>query len=96
MDRVVEHRQEWHQISALPATGYIAVAECDRIGEQVWVKHGDRAEPMIVADCAGDDATRRWMRDNNILMEVDYETALRWDAVGRGEPVEMCKEVKHE
>jgi hypothetical protein len=96
MTNVVEYRREWHQLPPLPAVGYIAVDDCSRIGERVWVKHGDDVEPMVVADCAGDDATRRWMRDNNILMEVDYETALRWDAVGRGEPVVMCKEVKNE
>jgi len=40
-----------------------------------------------VADCAmppGTDGAYEWMTENNILVEVDYETAERWGSVGGG------------
>jgi hypothetical protein len=43
-----------------------------------------------VADCAGPDAVD-WMAANGILLEVGYETAVRWGTVGRGIEVEVIQ-----
>lgn len=48
-----------------------------------------------MADCAGPDLRRdgltggEWMLSNNILMEVDFLTAKRWDTIGNGIAVEV-------
>lgn len=64
-------------------TGYIAVYECERIGEVVTVSWSDHVEKLMVFDCAGDDETRQWMRRGNVIGEVDYYTAQRWGMLGR-------------
>lgn len=95
MERVVKTRQSGRTARDLPrelppVDGYIAVLECNRIGEIWRVFYKERWESFLVADCAGSDATRRWMTQNNILIEVDYLTAKRWGVVGRGAKVEVC------
>jgi hypothetical protein len=67
-------------------TGYIAVYECERIGEVVTVSWSDHVEKLMVFDCAGDDETRHWMKQENVIGEVDYYTARRWDMLGRAMP----------
>lgn len=66
--------------------GYVAVVDCDRIGSLVWLRpYGGEWERFLVADCAGvADGGRAWMQAGGVLVEVDYETAKRWDVVGRG------------
>jgi hypothetical protein len=66
--------------------GYLAVAECERIGEVVTVSWRGRTERLMVFDCAGDGRTRSWMKRGNILGELDYYTAKRWGVLGRGVP----------
>jgi hypothetical protein len=67
-------------------TGYIAVYECERIGEVVTVSWSDRVETLMVFDCAGDDETRQWMKRWNVIGEVDYYTARRWGMLGQAIP----------
>lgn len=69
---------------ALWVDGYIAVVECDRLGEIVWLRFGDSAEwnQLQVSDCSGHATTTRWMRQNNILGEVDYWMAARYRFAG--------------
>lgn len=66
------------------AQGYIAVVDCARLGETVWVRFGDSAEwnQLQVSDCSGHESTTRWMRENNILGEVDYWMAARYGFAG--------------
>ena len=43
-----------------------------------------------MVDCAGtDDGTLEWIDEGNIGIEVDYETAVAWDTVGYGIPVDV-------
>jgi hypothetical protein len=97
MERVVEYRQTRPVAYALPAElpavdGFIAVLECRHIGE-VWTLriNGAPAERFLVADCAGDDATRRWVVSSGVLCEVDGETARRHGFVGVGARVERVE-----
>ena len=64
--------------------GYIAVLDCDRIGDVVTVRWNGHTARAVVFDCAGDSATRAWMRRGNVIGEVDYDTAKRWVMIGRG------------
>ncbi|MCL4505767.1 MAG: hypothetical protein M1434_11550 [Chloroflexi bacterium] len=89
MQSVIHNR---HAIRSLPehlpgVAGYVAVVDCRHIGSVWWI-NGDR---FLVADCAGDEQTRQWMRWNNVVVEVDYETAVRWKSVGAGKQVTICR-----
>jgi hypothetical protein len=71
--------------------GYIAVAEREDIGRLFWLRPvGGEWELFLAADCAGyADGGYSWMKRNGIIVEVDYNTAVRWGTVGRGIRVEM-------
>lgn len=105
MERVIETRQSWGQLPD-DLTGYdgaIAVADCSEIGatwliRPVWTCEWER---FVVADCASrsdrqseTDARSgyEWMVGQGIVAEVDYQTALRWDVIGRGVRVEWARE----
>lgn len=75
----------------LPETdGYIAVLECEHIGE-IWylrnIETGD-IKSFLVMDCSGHAETRSWMIRNNIIGEIDWQSAVEWDTVRRGIKVE--------
>lgn len=95
MEQVVANRQagltEYNLPAELPkVSGYAAVLDCDEIGKTWLVKReGGEWELMLVVDCSGDEATSKWMKDNNIVIEVGYETAVRWGVVGEGVEVEV-------
>ncbi len=75
----------------LPSTdGYLAVMDCSEIGNIWYLQHesSEVIESFLVIDCAGHVETRQWMTRNNIIGEVDYQTAVRWDVVGIGAKVE--------
>lgn len=93
MQTVIRNR---HAIGSLPerlpsVDGYIAVSDCRHIGSVWWI-NGER---FLVADCAGDERTRRWMDWNGVDVEVDYETAVRWRSVGMGMQVNICRMPAH-
>jgi hypothetical protein len=89
-DMVLYNRSVFGQTSyTLPdnregVTGYIAVYDCERIGQVVTVSWANHAERLMVFDCAGDDITRLWMKQGNIIGEVDFYTAQRWGMLGLG------------
>ncbi len=65
-------------------SGYIAVYDCEQIGQVVTVSWSDHVERLMVFDCAGDDETRQWMKNWNVIGEVDFYTAQRWGTIGQG------------
>jgi len=75
-------------------SGFIAVVDCQRIGEIVRVRYNEYDEYLMVADCSGHQETTNWMERNNIIMEIGYETALRWGVVGRGARVQVVHEMR--
>lgn len=94
MERTIEARQRMgHLPQMLPdVDGYVARPYPDDIGKVIWLKPLDYHswESFLVVDCGGvADGGRAWMLNNNILVEVDYQTATRWGSVGRGIKVEM-------
>ena len=102
MDKVVYNRQHLSTSFSLPGElpnvhGYVATRDCSDIGKIVYLRPANCEdcgfERFLVADCAGvADGGLSWMVRNNILVEVDYETALRWNTVGRGIKVELAIE----
>ena len=101
MGRVVSRQQ---RLGRLPAnvekfSGFIAVQQCSGVGNYYLLRPlgAEQWELFAAADCAGphlreDGLTGyQWMLYNNVLVEVDYETAKRWDTVGRGIKVEMVE-----
>jgi len=95
-ERVIANRQKWGQLVDAPKTdGYVAVEDCRRVGEVLYLRPvGGEWERFLIADCAGGEATRQWMRRNRIVVEVDTETAKRWGFPEmRGIPVEAGKRI---
>jgi hypothetical protein len=96
-DRVLYNRSAFGQTAyTLPdkregVTGYIAVYDCERIGQVVTVSWSNHVERLMVFDCAGDEVTRLWMKQGNVIGEVDFYTARRWGMLGLGmEGATLC------
>lgn len=96
MEATVRVRQRLHDLPRLlPAVrGYVAVLDCDRIGEIVYMRPLGAVtwSRFLVADCAGvSDGGAAWMRRGArvrgvhypILVETDWHTAQEW---GHGRP----------
>lgn len=65
--------------------GYVAIEDCDRVGQRVAVWHETEGlkGPYLIADCANRlEGHDRDMRRRGIIIEVDYNTAMRWGTVG--------------
>lgn len=87
MIHTIEARIGWNHLPADVLDRYEvfgAVADCSKIGDEFWVNYNGVWEKGIVTDCAGNDGTPQWMEENRVVVEVDYETAVRWGIVGRG------------
>ena len=100
MTATIEAQQEMNHIP-LDLSGYdgfAAVLDCTMVGDTVYIRPTNQAawERFMVVDCACacHPATIAWMKDNNIMVEVDYQTAERWDTVGAGIRVDFLASVK--
>ena len=99
MESVVAIRQDQELLpQVLPSVdGYIAVLDCSLIG-QTWHLRPQGTptwEQFLIADCANPlDGGDTWMVDHNIIAEVDYKTAVRWNTVGSLLAVERGIEVE--
>lgn len=62
------------------ADAYIAVADCDRMGERGYMTiNGSEPIAYVVYDCANrSDETVQWMVDSNIVAELDYNTTAKY------------------
>lgn len=102
MSRVVRYRQRQGQLP-LDLSGYdgaVARPECADIGKDVWLRFdGGDWERFVVADCGSKSDAREsdglsgydWMKQGNVLVEVDYPTAERHGFVGRMMWVEILQ-----
>ena len=103
MERVVLYRQRLGQLpeDLSRYDGGVAVLECARIGQDVWLNFGEGWGRYLAADCASKSDARvsdglsgwEWMVRGRaglpILVEVDHETAKRHGFVGRLVMVQM-------
>jgi len=96
MESVIAYRQT-HPTAYTPPNplpevdGFVAALDCGDLGETWYFRYDGAVESFLVVDCAGDAATRDWMRRNGIIAEVDGETARRWGVVGVGALVERVE-----
>lgn len=95
MERVIAVHQAGRTASTLPMNVssyevFLAVEDCSLVGREVEIRPlGGQWELALIADCSGHQSTSEWMTRNNILVEIDHVTAIRWDTVGRGIKVEI-------
>lgn len=61
-----------------------ATINCDDMGREFLVNYTGQWERGIVSDCSNDPATHDFFNNGGILLEVDGDTAARWDIVGQG------------
>lgn len=99
--RVVQLRQKWGQLPGDLSVydGFVATRSCGEIGSVVWLRPlGTQVwETFLVADCASRSDSRwqdglsgyEWMLAHGVTVEVDHETAARWETLGRGIQIEM-------
>lgn len=58
---------------------FLALPECERIGERGHMRLGEHRLRYVGFDCAGVyDGGLRWMRENGVVAEADYYTAQRY------------------
>ena len=95
---VMERNNEWRHTNGVPGgfnphgeyDGYLALFDCDDVGKVVTALITiDRVQSgpyrFYVADCTESPYTKRWMLDNRIAGELDYEAWQRFGIVdGRG------------
>jgi len=77
MDAVVENRIGWGQVDgSLDVAGYVALLDCDRIGEMVWIQAPDGrvVGPVLVADCAKGHH-RDGLADRGFAIDLSWELA---------------------
>ena len=93
MDHVVKYQQRHKRVPEDVSSfdGFVAVQSCSDVGRIYLIRPLGALcwERFIAVDCSGSVETTAWMVRNNILVEVDYETAVRWKTVGRGIRVEL-------
>lgn len=92
MERVVRVRQAGWTAGPLPeelppVIGFVATPYCHEIGDRLWLWHESEGwmGPYLVSDCCDEVAGHcHAMRRKGIVIEVDYNTAMRWDVWGLG------------
>ena len=92
MEQVVRIRQAGWTASPLPeelpnVLGFVAVKDCDRIGQMVALWHGSEGWtfPYLVSDCANKlEKHDLELERKGIVVEVDFNTAARWQVLGLG------------
>lgn len=83
MDEVVANRTRWGQLTPhQDHEGYIALLDCDRIGEVVWLERGHQLIPVMVADCAARH-DREALIGKGFAVDLSYELAERFGVIDR-------------
>ena len=77
MDEVVQNRARWGQIDpGVPVKGYVALLDCERLGQLVWIQAPDGrvVGPVMVADCA-QGIHRDGLVDRGFAVDLSWELA---------------------
>lgn len=96
MQTVVAYRQRHGQIPAdlTRYDGFVAVPYARDIGREYWIRPvgSDKWELFLAVDCGGvADGGQQWMLRNGILVEIDYNSAIRWNVLHRAVKIEMME-----
>ena len=84
MDEVVQNRARWGHIDpAVPVKGYVALLDCDRLGELVWLgaPDGRVVGPVMVADCAKAHH-REGLAGRGFAVDLSWELAVELGVIG--------------
>ena len=75
--------------------GFMAMRDCNELGNEYYLrpKNSTKWEHFLVVDCSGHAETSQWMLRNNIIAEVDYASALRWNTIGKGIDIEIAQRI---
>lgn len=92
MEQVVAVRQAGWTANPLleelpPVIGFVAVKDCDRIGQMValWHELEGWTFPYLVSDCANKlEKHDLELERKGIIVEIDHNTAARWQVLGLG------------
>ena len=74
-DATIAYREEIGDIPRDSLKQYdvlVATLDCGLIGKHGVLMAGKRRFTALVFDCAGDDGGHTWMKDKNIVAEVDW------------------------
>jgi len=79
MEDVVRRREAMGQITVTaPLTAYVAVVDCQLLGEPVWVVWPDGRRTMhVVGDCSRRE-DRALHQSEGLAVEVSYDVAVRY------------------
>jgi hypothetical protein len=96
MQEVIGVRQRMGDLPQdLPEADCYVARPYDEVGQVVYIRPVGQSEwkKCLVVDCGGvADGGRQWMLSGNVLVEVDYQLAQKWDTVGRAIDIEMLTE----
>lgn len=84
MREVYVNRLAWGHVQVCPACiGKVAMLEPEHIGKRVYLQRpGEQPEgPFLVVDCAA-AGDRERLRARGLVVEVDWQTAQRWQMRG--------------
>ena len=92
MEQVVAIRRAGWTANPLPpelphVIGFVARRDCSEIGQLVWMCHESEGcrGPYLVSDCANQlEGHDKMMEKMGIVVEIDYNTAARWQVLGYG------------
>ena len=88
MNSVIHQQQIYGRLPfKVQNTSFLAVEDCSQMNTHRWI---DEIK-FLVTDCSGSRQTSEWMWNNNILGEVDYDTALGWGTIGHGIRKDVCR-----
>jgi hypothetical protein len=97
MERTIAVRQRGRTAYTVPTDlsrydGFIAMESRKQLGNEYYLRPvgTEQWELFLVVDCSGHSSTSAWMKRNNIIAEVDYETAKRWGTIGKGIEIELA------
>ncbi len=80
-DQTIKNRQQWGQIpnDLSNFDAYIAVLDCNRIGQTGILKTISGNLKVLIFDCAGiQDGGAEWMINNNYVAELDYYSRIKY------------------
>ncbi len=94
---VMDWQLQYHGLEP-PCPGCaVAVSDCSRIGDYMLIRPlgADVWTPVIITDCAGQDAIGddglSWMDRHNVQVELSYELAALFGAVDKSIEIEVMK-----
>lgn len=76
---------DYHDYQDEEVDGFIAVLDCDLVGQYAWIKVNNSPWQYVRAfDCLGSNGNLGWWTENNIIGEIGYYLAEKFGVAGQG------------